>query len=110
MTRPQETPRMARERHTIQVMVAMYCHDRHGRHQVDANGLCPDCAAVSDYAMARLDKCPFRGPEKPTCLKCPVHCYQPKLREKVREIMRYSGPRMLTRHPILALMHLLDSR
>jgi len=32
------------------------------------------------------------------------------MREKVREVMRYSGPRMILRHPWLALMHVVDKR
>jgi hypothetical protein len=30
------------------------------------------------------------------------------MREAVREVMRYAGPRMALRHPILAFLHLLD--
>ena len=32
------------------------------------------------------------------------------MREEVREVMRHSGPRMLRRHPLLAVAHLLDGR
>ena len=32
------------------------------------------------------------------------------MRERVRAVMRYSGPRMLTRHPVLAVAHLADGR
>jgi hypothetical protein len=37
-----------------------------------------------------------------------VHCYKRRQREQARTIMRYSGPRMMRRHPWLALMHVLD--
>jgi hypothetical protein len=30
------------------------------------------------------------------------------MRERVRVAMRYAGPRMLFRHPIMALLHLID--
>ena len=43
-------------------------------------------------------------------MKCPVHCYEAAMRERVRQVMRYAGPRMLLRHPILALLHLRDER
>jgi hypothetical protein len=43
-----------------------------------------------------------------TCAKCPVHCYRPELRERIRAVMRYAGPRMLFRHPRLAILHLWD--
>jgi hypothetical protein len=62
-----------------------------------------------NYALERLKKCPFQG-GKTTCAKCPVHCYKPKMREKIRIVMRYSGPRMLYHHPVLAIFHLIDSR
>jgi hypothetical protein len=59
-----------------------------------------------DYARTRLRKCPFQE-GKTTCAKCPIHCYKPDRREKIRAVMRYAGPRMLVRHPILALLHLI---
>jgi hypothetical protein len=64
---------------------------------------------LSDYADARLARCPF-GAEKPTCATCPIHCYRPTMRERMREVMRVSGPRMPVRHPILAIRHVLDGR
>ena len=85
-------------------MIALYCRGHHA----PQDGLCAECAALVDYAMRRLDCCPF-GAEKSTCAKCPIHCYKPAMREQVRTVMRYSGPRMLLRHPWLALMHQLDA-
>jgi hypothetical protein len=97
-------PRMARERQTIASMIDLYCHAHHS----PQDGLCAECAALRDYAFCRLDRCPF-GAEKPTCAKCPIHCYKPEMREKVKEVMRYAGPRMLLHHPVLSLLHQLDS-
>jgi hypothetical protein len=62
-----------------------------------------------EYARRRLDKCPF-GEEKPTCADCPIHCYQPNVRDQVKVIMRHAGPKMIWRHPILALWHVIDGR
>ena len=84
-------------------MVAMYCKAHHRR----GEGLCEECAGLLAYALERLGKCPF-GAEKPTCAHCPIHCYKPERRQAAREVMRYAGPRMLWRHPFLALMHLID--
>ncbi len=42
------------------------------------------------------------------CSKCPIHCYKPKMREHIREVMRYSGPRMIFYHPIIAIKHMLS--
>jgi hypothetical protein len=96
--------RLARERRTVEAMLELYCRGRHRQ-----SGLCPDCAALREYALARLEKCKF-GEAKPTCANCPVHCYQPEMRAKIKQVMRYSGPRMLYRHPVLAFCHLLDGR
>ena len=35
------------------------------------------------------------------------HCYKPEMRERIRQVMRYSGPRMITKHPVAAIRHLL---
>jgi hypothetical protein len=97
---------LAREKKTIAVMVEMFCQDHHGG---SGDKLCADCTALLDYAHERLDKCPF-GPEKGPCSKCHVHCYKPEMRQGVREVMRYAGPRMLKKHPILAVDHLLKEK
>lgn len=96
--------RLARERRTIKAMIAIFCRDHH-----QPRGLCEWCASLAAYADKRLDICPY-GAEKPTCVNCPVHCYQPRMRDAVREVMRYAGPRMLKQHPVLAVAHLLDGR
>lgn len=99
-------PRMQREARTIEAMIEIYCHDHHDTR----DGLCADCTALLDYAGLRLEKCPFQE-NKTTCTKCPVHCYKPEMRERVRQVMRYAGPRMVYKHPGLAVMHILvDSR
>jgi hypothetical protein len=94
---------VARERKTMAVMVDMYCHDHHGT----VGALCDECSIFLDYADVRLDKCPY-GEKKPTCSNCPVHCYKPHYRARAKLIMRYAGPRMLMRHPWLAITHMVD--
>jgi len=98
-------PRMAREGRTIRVMIEMYCRDVHATPE----GLCVECMALSLYAMERLRRCPFQE-GKTTCAKCPIHCYKPDKREQVRTVMRYAGPRMMFRHPVMAAWHLFDGR
>ncbi|MHC4415575.1 MAG: nitrous oxide-stimulated promoter family protein [Planctomycetota bacterium] len=95
--------RIQREKRTVSIMIEMYCRARHDGH---LGGLCHGCARLHDYAMERIEKCPFCL-AKPTCANCPIHCYKPDMRERVRKVMRYSGPRMLKRHPVLALLHKL---
>lgn len=99
--------RLRREWRTIDAMIAITCRDLHGGRR---GGLCAECAALRDYAEQRLLRCPF-GEGKPTCANCQVHCYKPAMREQVRRVMRHAGPKMLLRHPALALLHLwVDSR
>jgi hypothetical protein len=57
----------------------------------------------------RILKCPHKD-LKPSCAKCQIHCFRPDMRERIRAVMRFAGPRMLLRHPILSLLHYLDSR
>ncbi|MFA5629321.1 MAG: nitrous oxide-stimulated promoter family protein [Dehalococcoidales bacterium] len=99
-----ENKRIKRERKTIVTMIGMYCKGNH--HTAE---LCPECAELQEYALKRLDLCPF-GEGKTTCAKCPVHCYKPQMRERVRVVMRYSGPRMTYTHPIQAVYHVIDNR
>ncbi len=101
-----QSGRLRREKKTVLVMIRRYCRDHHGS---PPRAFCPECRALRDYAFCRLDRCPF-GSEKPTCAKCPIHCYKPAMRERIRAVMRYAGPRMAVRHPLLALLHLLDDR
>ena len=74
--------------------------------RTDTSLLCPECAALLDYALRRLDSCRF-GDGKPSCRKCPAHCYRADMRERIRTVMRWAGPRMIFRHPIAATRHLL---
>jgi len=97
--------RLARESQTIAAMIACYCRDHHGAQGAPCSG----CMELRDYAAERLERCRF-GPDKPVCAKCPVHCYQRLRREQIRAVMRYAGPRMLWRHPILSLHHWLQGR
>lgn len=97
----QTSKRLAREWTTLEAMVRIYCRNHH------LGELCVECAGLLDYARLRLDRCRF-GAEKPTCAKCPVHCYQRDRREQVRALMRYAGPRMIWEHPILSLKHWFD--
>jgi hypothetical protein len=95
--------RLDRERHTIQTMIEIYCLNHH--HPADR--LCPECAQLTSYALQRVERCPFK-PNKPTCAGCTIHCYKPEMRQQVRVVMRYAGPRMLATHPLLAVAHLID--
>lgn len=93
--------RIRREQRTVERMVRLYCRQAEGHAE-----LCPVCHELLDYARARLARCPH-GAAKPTCQRCPIHCYRPDMRERMRRVMRFAGPRMLFHHPVAALRHLL---
>ena len=84
-------------------MIRIYCRDVHGT----LTGLCTECNEMTGYAEKRLRKCPY-GSGKTTCIRCPTHCYKPDMKEKIRTVMRYSGPKMIYRHPIMTILHFID--
>lgn len=94
-----------REKSTVALMIRLYCKKKHGV----KSELCEECQALHDYAMLRSDKCPFME-TKTFCSNCKVHCYKTDMREKIREVMRYSGPRMIFHHPVMAIRHVIESK
>ena len=95
-----------REKTMVSEMIALYCRKNHG---TEKEQLCEDCAALEAYARLRSDKCPFME-TKSFCSNCRVHCYRPEMREKIRLVMRFSGPRMLFHHPVMAIRHVIESK
>jgi hypothetical protein len=98
-----DNPRIAREKETVQAMIGIYCSGHHGTDK----DLCTDCTELLSYSFSRLDKCPYQS-SKPTCTKCTIHCYKPEMRARIREVMRFSGPRILIKHPALLIKHFFD--
>lgn len=94
------------EKKTINKMIRLYCRKNHGTKKGE---LCAECSSVNQYALQRLTRCPF-GDEKTACEICPIHCYKADMREKMRQIMRFSGPRMILYHPIDAIIHVIRDR
>ncbi len=94
--------RIEREKHTVELMIRLYC-----RKAEESRELCEECRELLMYACKRLDACKFEC-DKPSCKKCPVHCYKPEMRERIRRVMRYAGPRMMLYHPVAAVRHLLE--
>lgn len=93
------------EKKMVSEMIALYCKKKHHTKGV----LCPECAALTEYARQRSDKCPFME-TKTFCSNCKVHCYKPEMREKIREVMRFSGPRMIFTHPVSAIRHVIETK
>lgn len=93
--------KIAAEKKVMHKMIELYCSSNHGGRKHE---LCSDCSDLAVYAFARIDSCPIKE-EKTFCSSCAIHCYKPEMREQIRTVMRFSGPRMLLHHPILALKH-----
>lgn len=92
---------------TIKAMVTIYCRAHH--HSSTKPLPCDECTEFLAYANEKLDRCPY-GQNKPTCNRCPIHCYKKEPRQLAKKIMRYAGPRMLFHHPILGIKHLLAEK
>ena len=108
------------EKRTVRHMIELWCRKNHGGKACcemgsrgsglvsqGGQGLCGECRELLEYSLARLEHCKF-GNAKTKCHKCPVHCYRPDMREKIRTVMRFSGPRMLLYHPLEALRYLFS--
>ena len=95
------TKNLAFEHKTMCLMIEILCHQNH----CGGKRLCAECTELQAYCTERLHKCPF-GENKLACQNCKVHCYHKIMRQRVREVMRFAGPRMIWSHPYLALRHL----
>lgn len=94
-----------REKYVVSEMITLYCKKRHGC----KNGLCAECQELLEYAKLRSDKCPFME-TKTFCSNCKVHCYKKDMRDRIGKVMRFSGPRMIFTHPVLAVSHVIESK
>jgi len=96
--------RVEREKRVVAAMIRHYCRIHHG----GGEELCEECRELARYSAMRLDRCPFQE-GKTNCARCPVHCYHPAMRGRIREVMRAIGPRMPLLHPLMALRHGIDA-
>ena len=93
-----------KEKELVSLMIKIYCRNKHGNAY-----LCRECAELDEYARKRSDKCPFME-NKTFCSNCRVHCYRSDMREKIRKVMRFSGPRMIFYHPVTVIRHLVATK
>lgn len=95
-----------KEKRTVRFMIEIYCH---GKHHTKGHALCRECEELASYADARVEHCPHME-SKTFCSSCKTHCYKPQMREEIRKVMKYSGPRMIFHCPKMALQHLLERK
>jgi len=95
--------RLEQDEKTLVAMARIYCY---GHHHISrqSKALCLECSSALAYSLERTRKCPQK--HRGTCDTCQIQCYKPAMREKIRTIMAYSGPRMIAHHPVMALRHL----
>lgn len=105
LTPRQVEEKRERERRVVTEMVAAYCHGHHGTR---GDELCEECARLAEYASLRVARCPLMA-TKSFCSQCRVHCYAPDRRARIRDVMRYAGPRMLLHHPVMCVRHVIDT-
>ncbi|MFX1415555.1 MAG: nitrous oxide-stimulated promoter family protein [Promethearchaeota archaeon] len=99
-------PKIRKEKETVERMIRYYCDSKHDSL---TGSLCESCTELLDYSHHRLDHCTY-GEDKPTCRKCEIHCYRPTMREEIRKVMRYSGPRLVVRAPADWIRHWVHER
>ena len=85
--------RTIREKKIIDNMIQLYCQDNHKN-----SNTCESCQELKEYAFKRLISCPFEK-DKPACSNCKNHCYNKNQQGRIKEVMRYAGPKMLIRYP-----------
>ena len=99
----------------VDSMIELYAKAHRYNHSLSGSGGVDiedgiDTEALKAYTHKRIEQCRYRNEQKkPFCNVCPVHCYKPEMRRQIRAVMRYSGPRMLFRHPLLSLQHLIGT-
>lgn len=93
--------RIEKEKSMVELMIKLYCKKNHGTKE----GLCKECSELLEYAHKRLTYCKF-GEKKTSCSKCPIHCYKRDMKEKIKKVMRFSGPRILIYSPYEFVRHI----
>ena len=92
-----------KEREVLKTMIELYCSKCHGEKEI-----CHTCKKLLDYSIMKINNCPFME-EKTFCSGCKVHCYEESMRDEIREVMRFSGPRMIFHYPLMTVDHILQS-
>ncbi|MFA6033299.1 MAG: nitrous oxide-stimulated promoter family protein [Myxococcota bacterium] len=78
--------KLKRELSTLTAFIGVFCHRVHGTRK---GQLCPDCIELLEYSTSRLKDCPYTP--KPDCKSCKTHCYNPFHRQRIRQVMKFSG-------------------
>lgn len=93
--------RIDKEKEIVALMINLYCNKKHKN-----INLCVDCQELLEYAHKRLASCNYKN-EKISCRKCPTHCYNMKMKESIKRVMRFSGPKILFYKPYEYIRHII---
>lgn len=109
-----------RDLKTLALFINLYCRYKHAEsHKEDVTlkthdlraiagreiSLCPSCYKLLTHAFTKRQHCPMHP--KPMCKHCPSHCYAPTYRDQIRDVMKFSGKKMLMAGRLDYLFHLL---
>ena len=83
-------------------MIETYCKKKCKSKEIP----CEECQDLIEYSNMRIDKCPHME-SKSFCSSCKTHCYDAEYKEKIKIVMRFSGPRIILYHPIVTLKHMI---
>ena len=94
--------RISKEKEVVELMINLYCDKKHK----GSSGRCEECNELLEYAHKRLTYCKF-GDEKSSCSKCPIHCYKKDMKARIKEVMKFSGPRLMIYKPFEFVRHMV---
>lgn len=95
-----------KEIETVSLMIGLYCQKKHGTKKGE---LCPECRQLLDYVKFRRMKC--RGVTKSPSARTAAFIVINRIcSEKIARVMRFSGPKMVFYHPVIAFSHLAETK
>ena len=96
-----------RENHRTEPKGVFPIRDERLRHTLDNKDmlLCADCNKLLSHGIAKLLLCSYEP--KPMCKKCQTHCYAPGYRERIRQVMKFSGLYLIKHGRIDLMLHYL---
>ena len=114
MKTPALTAEKIKDLRVLMDFLQIYCEGKHtsqskniwSHPDLDKDAsLCPECFSLMEYSAKRLIYC-VQDP-KPSCKDCTIHCYAPEQRAKIKEVMRYSGIRLILKGRLGYVLHYL---
>ncbi|MDO4535214.1 MAG: nitrous oxide-stimulated promoter family protein [Clostridium perfringens] len=96
--------KIEKEKNIVALMIEIYCK---GKHKSKKGELCTECSELKEYAHKRLNYCKF-GENKSTCSRCTIHCYKKDMRERIKDVMKFSGWRLIVYKPMELLKHMFN--